>query len=279
VGQLTTTTQSGLYFVHSDHLGTPKLLTDSDGATVWEQHTTPFGEVTGTVATGIENIQSFPGQYREGETGYSYNYFRDYDPTIGRYLESDPIGLGGGLNTYGYALGNPMRYYDPEGLATAQAFVDGTTYLYKYCYKYPEKCLETTVWAMNLCASVGQGTFFKGNGVVGNGKNFTQASRKRNRKEKKRKEKKRKEKKRKENCQYCQVQLASKPGFLNSYELDHYMAKIYGGDNSDGNAVSSCRKCNNVKRSKTPRDWCSFVNGMCSSLKIDASFRKPRSTR
>ncbi|MEJ2046462.1 MAG: RHS repeat-associated core domain-containing protein [Reinekea sp.] len=118
VGQLTTTPQSGLYFVHSDHLGTPKLLTDSDGATVWEQHTTPFGEVTGTVATGIENIQSFPGQYRDGETGYSYNYFRDYDPTIGRYVQSDPIGLNGGLNTYAYVQNIPTQLVDPYGLKT-----------------------------------------------------------------------------------------------------------------------------------------------------------------
>ena len=46
-----------------------------------------------------------------------YNYFRDYDPAIGRYIESDPIGLKGGLSTYGYVMGQPLRYFDPSGLA------------------------------------------------------------------------------------------------------------------------------------------------------------------
>lgn len=58
----------------------------------------------------------FPGQYFDQETGLHYNYFRDYDPSTGRYIESDPIGLDGGLNTYSYSELNPLRYIDPLGL-------------------------------------------------------------------------------------------------------------------------------------------------------------------
>lgn len=62
----------------------------------------------------------FPGQYYDAESGLHYNYFRDYDPETGRYVQSDPIGLQGGLNTYLYANGNSLRYADALGLESYQ---------------------------------------------------------------------------------------------------------------------------------------------------------------
>jgi RHS repeat-associated protein len=103
------------YFVHNDHLGTPQKITDQTQAIVWDATYEPFGEVE--VATEeIENNIRFPGQYADEETGLNYNYFRDYDPSTGRYVESDPIGLSGGLNTYGYVSMNPASNTDYFGL-------------------------------------------------------------------------------------------------------------------------------------------------------------------
>ncbi len=68
----------------------------------------------------------FPGQYADAETGFNYNYFRDYDPTTGRYIESDPIGLYGGLNTFSYVNVNPYKWSDPLGLWTPGGHTDPT---------------------------------------------------------------------------------------------------------------------------------------------------------
>ncbi len=108
----------GISYVHADHLGSPQKMTDSAKTVVWDAVYTPFGQVHSITGTGTNN-QRFPGQYADAETGYSYNYFRDYDPTTGRYVQSDPIGLSGGLNTYGYVAGNPLRGTDFFGLVPA----------------------------------------------------------------------------------------------------------------------------------------------------------------
>lgn len=108
-----------VYYYQNDHLGTPQRLIKSNGATVWWATYTAFGEASVDPDSSIENNLRFPGQYYDQETGLHYNYFRDYDPSIGRYIQSDPIGLEGGINTYAYVGGNPLSYIDPDGLQMA----------------------------------------------------------------------------------------------------------------------------------------------------------------
>jgi RHS repeat-associated protein len=104
-----------LYYFHNDHLGTSQAMTDENQNIVWQAAYKPFGGVS-IVTASIENNLRFPGQYFDAESGLYYNFFRDYDPGIGRYVQSDPIGLRGGFNTYGYVGGNPIIWIDPNGL-------------------------------------------------------------------------------------------------------------------------------------------------------------------
>ena len=107
-----------LYYYHNDHLGTPQKLTDGAGQVVWSASYRAFGEASIGVEYVTQNLR-FPGQYYDEESGLHYNYFRYYDPSLGRYIQSDPIGLQGGLNTYTYVLNNPLKFIDPTGLSTA----------------------------------------------------------------------------------------------------------------------------------------------------------------
>lgn len=116
-----------IQYVHPDHLGTPTLLTDSGQAVIADIEATPFGKAFVDYAAVTYN-RRFPGQYKDEETGYHYNYFRDYDPSLGRYIQSDPIGLRGGLNTYAYVGGNPVVYTDPYGLVYSSLAEHGVFY-------------------------------------------------------------------------------------------------------------------------------------------------------
>jgi RHS repeat-associated protein len=113
--------EANVYFIHTDHLNTPRLVANSSGTTVWRwDQQEPFGvnapdENPSSLGT-FEFPLRFPGQYFDKETNLYYNYFRDYDPGIGRYVQSDPIGLRGGLNTYAYVAGQPLTAVDPYGL-------------------------------------------------------------------------------------------------------------------------------------------------------------------
>ena len=120
-----TPTPIAVYYVHADHLGSPRAITrPADDAIVWRwDNAEPFGaNAANENPSGLGNFRydlRFPGQQYDPETGTNYNYFRDYDPTVGRYLQSDPIGLEGGIGSYVYADESPVSLIDSFGL---QAF-------------------------------------------------------------------------------------------------------------------------------------------------------------
>ena len=112
-GCMTASYGRSIYYAHNDHLGSPHLLSDESGISVWSAMYDPFGEATINEDLDADGNKvklnfRFPGQYYDAESGLHYNYFRYYDPSIGRYISSDPIGLFGGLNTYSYVENNPL---------------------------------------------------------------------------------------------------------------------------------------------------------------------------
>jgi len=126
------------YFVYADHLNSPRAIIDRTGRVVWRWDSDPFGATAENEDHGLDDSHAFgskkadedpdrdgqrfvynlrfPGQYYDKETGLFYNYYRDYDSETGRYRQSDPIGLRGGINTYAYVGGNPINFIDPLGL-------------------------------------------------------------------------------------------------------------------------------------------------------------------
>jgi RHS repeat-associated protein len=103
------------FFIFADQIGTPCLIEDEKGAEVWRARIQPFGHAEISPEARLEFNLRFPGHYFDGELSLHYNRFRHYDPSLGRYLQSDPWGIAGGTNLYAYRL-NPLLEVDVRGL-------------------------------------------------------------------------------------------------------------------------------------------------------------------
>jgi RHS repeat-associated protein len=104
----------GQFYIAPDHLGAPHQITADRGEVEWQWNHDPFGN--GDPLGRFTYELRFPGQYFDRATKLHYNYFRDYDPRLGRYIESDPGGLAAGINSYAYVKGNSVSRIDPLGL-------------------------------------------------------------------------------------------------------------------------------------------------------------------
>ena len=111
------------YRIFADQIDAPRVITDNSNTTLWAWYSKPFGESQPNKDVDGDNTQlsynlRFPGQYFDSETGKHYNFNRDYDPVTGRYVQSDPIGLDGGINGYEYVQNSPLQNADKTGLYT-----------------------------------------------------------------------------------------------------------------------------------------------------------------
>jgi RHS repeat-associated protein len=114
-------------YIHADHLNTPRVISKATGEIQWRWDSDAFGSIAANEDPSLTGQRfrynlRFPGQVYDEETGLHYNYFRDYNPSTGRYIQSDPIGLAGGLNTYTYVGGNPLSLIDPYGLDSQESW-------------------------------------------------------------------------------------------------------------------------------------------------------------
>nr|WP_246372857.1 RHS repeat-associated core domain-containing protein [Lysobacter spongiae] len=128
-----------LHYIQPDHLGTPRVVVDvmrNVPVWRWDMKGEAFGDTMPDQdpdgdATAFVFDMRFPGQRFDAASGRNYNYFRDYEPSTGRYLQSDPIGLQGGPNTYVYVSNNPFGFVDPLGLEKLVLFEPGTNLFYQ----------------------------------------------------------------------------------------------------------------------------------------------------
>ena len=125
VGVLSSHDGGAFQYVETDHLGTPRAVVNpANNAIIWRWNMNdtafgdhaPLGDPDGNGQIYTLQLR-YPGQRADPISGLNYNYFRDYDPGTGRYLQPDPIGLAGGMSTYGYVGGHPLSAFDPLGLA------------------------------------------------------------------------------------------------------------------------------------------------------------------
>jgi RHS repeat-associated protein len=145
-----TPSTGALYCLHDDTLGTPQLASSNTQAVSWSTTYQPFG-TTGTITGSLTQNIRLPGQYADAETGFSQNGARDYAPSLGRYLEPDPIGLVGGVNTYGYAKQNPWKYVDPTGTI---AGADDAIEAILLCASSPACAAAATATVGGICYGV-----------------------------------------------------------------------------------------------------------------------------
>jgi RHS repeat-associated protein len=152
-----------IYYIHPDHLNTPRLVADSTGTTIWKwDQQEPFGN--NPADENPSGLGSFdlplrlPGQYYDKETNQHDNWMRTYDPGSGRYGQSDPIGLLGGLGTYTYVGSRPLNASDPTGQCPwcfAGAIIGGGINLYSQLQQNNGNWSQVNLVAVALSAGTG----------------------------------------------------------------------------------------------------------------------------
>ena len=151
------------YYVHTGQIGEPLIVTDASKAKVWDAAVDPWGKPT-MLATPTQTVSlRLPGQWNASESGLHQNWMRDYDPTTGRYIEADPLGIEAGANLYPYVDSNPLNVTDRKGkFGTPQTAAAGAIIFaladfgwQLYHYDWDWHCVD--YWQVGKAALIGAG--------------------------------------------------------------------------------------------------------------------------
>jgi RHS repeat-associated protein len=137
------------WYVSVDHLNRPIKMTDAAKASVWDAVWQPWGGVHSITGTASLDAR-LPGQWFQAETGLHYNWHRQYDPTVGRYTQPDPLGFVDGPSVYGYVGGLPQQLLDPDGL------------FFAWCLRNPRACGAAVAAAPGAARQLWQDTNIDG---------------------------------------------------------------------------------------------------------------------
>ena len=147
-----------VFYIHTDHLDTPRIMVDQLGHKRWRWLGEPFGTTapeTNPAGLGVfVQPLRLPGQYADDESGLFYNHHRHYDSLRGTYTQSDMIGLDGGVNTYAYTAGNPLTLADPSGLKTHMCVAPLHALTHKFGEEVSTKAMAVpTLYHQYLCVT------------------------------------------------------------------------------------------------------------------------------
>jgi RHS repeat-associated protein len=259
-------------FLHADHLGSIVAATNASGAPGINTY-----DEYGIPGTNNRGRFQYTGQAWLPELGMYYYKARIYSPTLGRFLQTDPVGYAGGINLYAYAADDPIDHNDPSGNCVEDLCI-GEGAAFAWCVAGGcEAAISATanlIGAIILTAETskpksgdGKRPTAKANpdGTVtgSSGKPISTASGgPRGGKRFKPDPPEGKEKKAQQPCEYCGRDRSPERGRGDSAERDHGRARSQGGNGSDDNEVPACRDCNRSKGAQDVWDWVKKKFGM-----------------
>jgi RHS repeat-associated protein len=276
---VTSAANETITFIHNDLAGSPMAATDINGAIVWKEDYSPYGERKQKEAASSNQHQWFGGKVQDSETGLSYFGARYYDPVVGRFMGVDAVGFNPGnlqsFNRYAYANNNPYKYVDPDGNTSLALCAGGPPGCavgiglavlglgYSIIPAEDQQRINQAVGAGFRSAvdalrgsadgyliSVGPGPVISNSDGDKDADTSKDPKRFFDKEQRQRAQDRSKDANGNPTCEYCDINTTNERGKKESSTIDHIKAWIKGGRTTDENANNACVSCNGKKGAK-----------------------------